>query len=488
MNAAQRAGAARPRAYPGSPRAKPPSHTPAPAPLRVACRDVTLPDMSRRVYITGLGPISGLGIGIEPTWEAVCAGRSAIGPISAFDPAGFDCRIAAQVPDYKIGDYVPKSYRKATKVMARDIELAVIGAERAARDAGLATKGTAADAVPSYEPARMGCHVGSGLIAADLDELTAALAEGTDEAGNFDIHAWGNRGMNHLTPLWLLKYLPNMLACHVTIIHDAQGPSNTITCGEASSGLSIGESLRVIQRNAADLCFCGGTESKLNPMAYLRQQIVGRLTPAKANDQPATALRPFDTDAAGTVVGEGGGIVILEAADTFDARQPRGGRAYAEVAGFGASQSVHRESRNLEPDPKGRGTAGAIRAALREANIEPAEVDLVVPFGSGIAAWDRAELAALRQVFGDHLNRLHLAPLKPLGGNCGAGGGGLETAIAAKALAEQTVPPAINRDVPLDGVPAGASTAQSAELRHALVYSSGYAGQNTALVLRRVPS
>lgn len=443
--------------------------------------------MSRRVYITGVGPISGLGIGLEPTWQAVTEGRSAIEPITAFDPAGFDCRIAAQVPDYKIGAYVPKSYRKATKVMARDIELAVIAADQAARDAGLATHGTAPDDPPTYEPSRMGCHIGAGLIAADLDELTAALAEAADDAGKFDMHAWGNRGMTHLTPLWLLKYLPNMLACHVTIIHDTQGPSNTITCGEASSGLSIGESLRVIQRHAADLCFCGGTESKLNLMAYLRQQITDRLVPEQANDAPHEAVRSFDAAANGTVVGEGGGIVVLEAAETFDTRPGDGKRAYAEVVGFGASQSVHRESLNRQPDPQGRGIAAAIGAALREAEVDPVDVDLVVPFGSGQSAWDQSEVAALRSVFGERLNQMHLVAIKPLVGNCGAGAGGLETAIAAQALAQQVVPPTVNRDQPLDGVPAGSSTARSAELRHALVYSTGYAGQNTALLLKRVP-
>ena len=451
--------------------------------------------MSRRVFITGVGPVSGLGIGIGPTWEAVRAGRSAIGPITAFDPGGFDCQIAAQVPDYKIGDYVPKTYRKATKVMARDIELAVVAADQAARDAKLVTKGTAADpsAAVSYEAPRIGCHIGAGLIAAEIDELTSALvearvAEGSGGmeggAGDFDMKKWGNHGMNSLTPLWLLKYLPNMLACHVTIIHDAQGPSNTITVGEASSGLSIGESLRVIQRGAADLCFCGGTESKLNPMAYLRQEIAGRLATG-FNDRPAEAVRPFCADAAGTIIGEGGGIVVLEAAETFE---KRGGdaRAYAEVAGFGASQSVHRESRNTRPDPQGRGTASAIRQAIREAGIAPEDVDLVVPFGSGQSDWDKADVAAMRRVFGEYLSQIHVTSLKTLGGNCGAGAGGLEVAIAAKALAEQTVPPVLNREPPLDGLRAGRPEAEPAELRHAVVYSTSYTGQNTALVLRRV--
>jgi 3-oxoacyl-[acyl-carrier-protein] synthase II len=443
--------------------------------------------MSRRVVITGLGPVSGLGIGIDATWDAVCRGESAIAPITAFDPTGFACRIAAQAPPFKISDYVPKTYRKATKVMARDIELAVIAADRAARDATLVTKGTAGDAdAVSYEPQRMGCHIGAGLIAADVDELTSALVEARaaegSHGGDFDIRKWGNHGMQHLTPLWLLKYLPNMLACHVTIIHDTQGPSNTITVGEASSGLSIGESLRVIQRGAADLCFCGGAESKLNPMAYLRQQIAGRLT--DRGDTAAAALRPFDADASGTVLGEGGGILVLESAETFHKRGA--GRAYAEVAGFGASQSVHRESRNHAPDPLGRGMAGAMQQAMREAGVGPGDIDMVVPFGSGLPAWDQSELAGLRRVFGDRLADIHVAALKPLVGNCGAGAGGLEIAIAARALAEQTVPPILNRESPLDGLRTARPEPQPAKLRCILTFSASYTGQNTALVLKRV--
>ncbi len=455
--------------------------------------------MARRVVISGLGPISGLGLGIDPTWEAVCAGRSAIGPIEAFDPAGFDCRVAAELREFKVNQHVPKTYRKATKVMARDIELAVAGADLAARDAALRTKGTDPDAAkaddfqPSYAPVRMGCHIGAGLIAADLDELTEALvqarvAEGSN-AGDFDMHQWGREGMFHLTPLWLLKYLPNMLACHVTIIHDTQGPSNTITCGEASGGLSVGESLRVIQRGQADLCFCGGAESKLNPMAYLRQQLTGRLT-TRGNPpegEPTAAVRPFDRAAAGMVIGEGGGIVVLEALETFGKRAEADDgdpRAYCEVLGFGASQSVNRARRNREPEQDGRSIASAIRAATREAGVEPEAIDLIVPFGSGVPAWDHAELAALRRVFGDRLKDVAVLSPKTMLGNCGAGAGALELAIAAKALATQTLPAIVNRDEPLDGVGGNAAT-RPAELRHALVYATGFGGQNTALVLKR---
>ena len=445
--------------------------------------------MTRRVVITGLGPISGCGLGIEENWSRIRDGHCAITRIDAFDANGFDCQIAAQVRDFKVRDVVPKSYRKATKVMARDIELAVGAANLAALDAKLATPGTDPDGQRSYPSPRIGCHIGAGLIAAEMNEMSMALvesrvAEGPDR-GDFDMRQWGAGGMEKLTPLWLLKYLPNMLACHVTIIHDTHGPSNTITCGEASSGLSIGESLRVIQRHKADICFCGGTESKLNPVAIQRQDFTQRLT-TTGNDHPAEAVRPFDRRAAGMAIGEGGGIVLIEALDTFRPRaEGEGARAYAEVIGFGAAQTIHREARNRAPDPKGRGIAAAIHAALHEAQIDADAIDLIVPFGSGIAQWDQAEATALRAIFGPRLADTPVTGIKAVAGNCGAGAGGLEVAIAARALAEQTVPAVINRDEPLDGFGAGNGNPRPADLTHALVYSTGYGGQNTALVLKR---
>jgi 3-oxoacyl-[acyl-carrier-protein] synthase II len=297
------------------------------------------------------------------------------------------------------------------------------------------------------------------------------------------MHKWGAEGMFNLTPLWLLKYLPNMLACHVTIIHDTQGPSNTITCAEASSGLSVGESLRVIQRGQADLCFCGGAESKINPMAFYRQVLTGRLNTSD-NDNPAEAVRPFDKTAAGTVIGEGGGIVILEAAETFEKRG--NGRAYAEVAGFGASQSVDRASRNREPASDGRAIAAAIRAAMREAQVTPDDIDAVFPFGSGAPRWDAAEANAMRLVFGDRLARVPVMSVKALLGNCGAGAGGIDLALAAKAIAEQKLPPVLNRTHPLDGLSNGEVAPANGTISHVLVFTTGYGGQNTAIILKRI--
>jgi len=462
--------------------------------------------MTRRVVVTGLGPVSGIGLGIEPTWEAALAGRSGIGPIDVFDAGGFDCRIAAEVRDFKIRDFVPKSYRKATKVMASDIEMAVAAALLAARDAGLITACTDPDATPTYDPGRVGCHIGAGLIAAEVNELTSAMAEATDDDGNFDIHKWGSEGMFHLTPLWLLKYLPNMLACHVTIVHDCQGPSNTITCAEASAILSIGESLRVIQRGAADACFCGGAEDKLNPMALLRQHFSGNLN-TTSNDDPTAAVRPFDKKAAGTVVGQGGAIVILESLETFEKRraaakgdagsapdqiegEPSGHssttpHAYAEVVGFGASQTVNPQQRNLAPDAAGKGIALAIEAALREANVSADAIDLVIPFGIGVPAYDNAEAAALRRVLGDRAADVPVVSAKPLVGNTAAGAGGIDVTLAAKALATQTIPATINCDAPLADLHVKTAPSRPAQLRHVLTYNTSFGGQNAALLIKR---
>ncbi len=437
--------------------------------------------MNRRVYITGVGPVTGLGLGIEKNWAALLEGTSAVAPVRAFDASTIGCPVAAEVAeDFKVRDYVPKSYRKATKVMARDIELAVAAADFAARDAGLITPGVDPDGTPTYPAERVGCHIGAGLIAADLDELTAALATSADAQQQFDLGHWGQEGMQQLTPLWLLKYLPNMLACHVTIIHDARGPSNTITCGEASGGLSVGESLRVIQRGQADLCFCGGAESKLNPMAYLRQVMTGRLLRGDIA-VPGDAVRPFDQSAAGTTVGEGGGIVTLEAAETFDAR-PSDQPAYAEVLGFAASQTVHPETRNRTPNADGRGIVAAVRAALRDAQLTVDAIDFVIPFGLGHPEWDAAEAAALRTLLGDRLDQVPVLGLKASVGNLGAGSGGFDLALAAKILQQQQLPPLQNRPTPLPGFTA----TRAKKLDVALVFATGLGGQNTAMVLKRL--
>jgi 3-oxoacyl-[acyl-carrier-protein] synthase II len=439
----------------------------------------------RRTYITGLGPITAFGMGIDPLWAALCEGRSAIRRITRLDPSGFPCQVAAEIPDelFEVKSVVPKSYRKATKVMARDIELAVGAAAAAVADAGLVTKAAGEEAKPTIPPARFGCHIGAGLIAADADELTAALVTSRSAGGGeFDLAHWGSTGMQNLTPLWLLKYLPNMLACHVTIIHDCEGPSNTITCAEASATLSMGESQRAIQRGAADACLTGGAECKLNTMGHLRQWFAKRLVKTDGGgDGGAGAVKPFDRDAAGSVLGEGGGLVVLEAEDSAKSRNAK---VYCEMAGFAATQSYSSDATGMEIDEQGESVSDAIDMALAAAKMKPADIDCIAPFGSGIPHVDRIESAAIRKVFGDRSAKIPLITTIPNVGNTTAGSGAVAVSAAAMALNTQTLPARINTLHAIDGLMAAASPSQPAKLRSALVISTGMGGQNAAVVLQ----
>jgi 3-oxoacyl-[acyl-carrier-protein] synthase II len=440
--------------------------------------------MPRRVLITGLGPITAFGPGLEPLWQAMVEGRSAIRRIEAFDPSAFACKVAAELDggSFNVRSVVPKSYRKATKVMCRDTELAVGAAAAAIDDAGLTTKANDPDAEPTIPPSRMGCHIGAGLICAEVNELSAALWTSRNDAGAFDLRHWGQAGMENLTPLWLLKYLPNMLACHVTIIHDCRGPSNTVTCCEASSGLSISESVRVIQRGAADACLSGGAESKVNLMSMLRQTFAGRLAPTPDGQDPAAVVRPFDPEAAGTVIGEGGGLVVVEAADVAERR---GKAAYAEIAGYGSTQSFCPDTVGLEIEANGQGIADAIELALAQAGAAPDDIDAVAPLGCGIPQTDQAEAAAVKRVFGSRAARIAVITTTPNVGNCNAGAGAVSVAVAAQAVATQTLPARLNT-VAADGLDAAACPSRQADLNNVVVFSTSQGGQNTALVLRRV--
>ncbi|MCH2134012.1 MAG: hypothetical protein MK116_09715 [Phycisphaerales bacterium] len=436
--------------------------------------------MSSPVVISGIGPISALGLGIDATWNAMTEGRSGLGPIATFDSTGFPCRIAGEVSgdDFAIRKIVPKSYRKATKVMCRDIELAIGAASAAVADAGLVT--AAEEGEPTIDPNRMGCHIGAGLICSDVDELAAALWPSRSDSGDFDLHHWGEQGMENLTPLWLLKYLPNMLACHVTIVHDCRGPSNTITCCESSSALSLGESLRVIERGDADACLTGGAESRLNPMAFYRQWCSGRIISSDSTDDPTSLLRPFAPDAGGTLLGEGGGILILESRESLDRR---GGRARATVDAFACTQSCMTDELGASAIAIG----DAMEHALASAGCTAADIDAIVPLGSSIPAIDAAEQEAMHTVFGDRASSLPLVCTIPYTGNCTAGNGAIGLCVAAAALGHQRLPARLNAGTP-ESVEAGVAPATDADLGRIMVISASQGGQNTAVILGRADS
>ena len=431
-----------------------------------------MPD--RRVAITGLGVISSAGVGIEPFWQSLVAGEPTIRPISLFDASRYPSSVAGEVQDFSARKFVPKDYRKAVKVMARDIELAVGAADQAFRDAGITTRGLEGEM--DINPKRLGCNIGAGLINCELDELAAAASSSMRD-GQFDIKTWGRDGINNLTPLWLLKYLPNMLSCHVTIIHGCEGPSNCITCGDASAHLSVGESAGYVTDHIVDVVIAGGAESKLNPLGLLRQALMNRLCTDRSD---INACKPFDAAHQGTILGEGGGLLVLE---DLDRARARGAKVYAEIIGFGAAC----DPAGIDVTTPNVGNMQLAAAnALQNAGISADDVDLIVTHGTGVAAEDDLEADAWTDVLGD---RAAQAPAFAVTGGVGslfAGAGGVELAAAAMALYTQTVPATCNFTSSAGRCRLNlAARSRQCDVTTAISASFTVGGQSAAIVLKR---
>jgi 3-oxoacyl-[acyl-carrier-protein] synthase II len=356
-------------------------------------------------------------------WESLRSGKSGIRTIQSFDPAGLPTRIGGEIPGFDPKKILHKDHRKSLKAMARGIQLAAAGAQLALNDATVETA--------RLDPTRFGVEFGSGLIATELDELApAALVSANCQPGSVDLEKWGEQGLANIPPLWMLKYLPNMLACHVSILHNAQGPNNTITESDVSGLLALGEAFRILRRDLVDFFLVGGAESKLNPLSMVRQCLFGALS--RHNEVPEKASRPFDRGRDGLVLGEGAAVLCLE--DLEHARR-RGARIYAEVIGFGAA---------FDRSRSGRGLARAIRAALAEAGVGPGDIDHVNAHGlSGIEA-DVAEARALDEVFGDLPRPVPVFAAKSYFGNLGAGSATAELAASLLALHNGLVPATLN--------------------------------------------
>ena len=447
----------------------------------------------RRVVITGLGVVNALATEANQYFQALVDGTVGIDRIKAFDPSQFQSQVGAECGEFKMSKIVPKSYRKATKLMSRDIELAVVAADAAIRDADLKTRATNVGGPIDIDPKRVGVNIGAGLICCDLVELAAAVEHAVTD-GQFDYKKWGREGMEALTPLWLLKYLPNMPGCHVSIIHDCQGPNNAVTCAEASGQLAIGEAQRIIARGAADVMIAGGAECKVNPMALLRQCLLGR-TSTNYNDRPKEACRPFDRDADGAVVGEGAGIVVLE---ELEHARSRGARIYAEVRGFGASnnfgaaprgQQVAHPTNFVDPEAEGTGIAIAMRKAMKQADVGAADVDALVPHGLAVPSGDAAEAAAIRSVFGDHSPEVPVLAVKGAVGNCGAGAAAIDVVTAVLALSKDAIPATANCENPVAeyGLNIATKTIEKS-IRNAMTCCYTFGGQTAAMVFSKVES
>ncbi len=394
----------------------------------------------RRVVITGLGLVTPLGIGISTVWDALSQSRGAISRIRAFPVEGLPNDAAAEVPglDKKAMTNLalPRVRQKLTrsiKYMARDIQLAVVCAQMAFLDAQLEGSG--------IDPTRIGVDLGAGLISTELEELAPAIDAGFAQSPNFDYGLYAREGIEKITPIWLLKYLPNMLACHISILLDCQGPSNTITEAEAASNVAIGEAARIIARGRADLMITGGADSKIHPLSFIRMSLLNQMS--HWSGDPSGACRPFDRDRDGYVPGEGAGVLILEEREHALAR---GAKIYGEILSYGSGCDA-RPGGGLDTD--GIGTEIAIRAALRSGGVEPGDVGHVNAHGAATVASDLAESRAIHRVFcgpDQQQPSVPVTALKGYFGNIVSGCGAVELISSLIGVNQGLIPPTLNCD------------------------------------------
>ena len=425
----------------------------------------------RRVVITGLGVVAPNGIGKEAFWSACVNGRSGVGPIRTFDASQHPVRIAAEVPDFDIHPYIPPDHRRSLKIMGRAMRFGVAASTLAIRDSGLD--------LSRENPERVGVVMGTGLVPIDLLEMAPMLSESCDETGRLRADRLGQKGNGALFPLWLLRYLPNMVSAHISMIHNAQGPNSTITTACAAGTQAVGEAFRMIQRGDADLVLAGGADSRMDPLLFLAYNALGALS--RANRPPKEVSRPFDGERDGFVLGEGGGVVLLEELER--ARQ-RGAVIYAEVLGLGSSFDAYSVTK---PDPLARGAARAIRWALNEARIDRQDVDYINAHGTSTRLNDQMETRAVKAVFGEGAQLLPLSSIKSMIGHLIGAAGAVEAVALALTLHTGVIPPTINQTHPdpecnLDYVP---NTAREMRVRTAVSTSFGFGGQNAALVMQR---
>jgi 3-oxoacyl-[acyl-carrier-protein] synthase II len=418
---------------------------------------------TRRAVITGAGVLSPVGRGADAFWQSLLEGRSGVRAIVGFDTSTLPVRFGGEIADFDPKDYVEKKDRRSLKVMARTIQLAVAGAQLALEH-GKVDKS-------KLEPERFGVEFGAGLIATELPEMAdASRASVNCQPGVTDIERWGREGMDAIQPLWMLKYLPNFLASHVSILHDARGPNNSITASDVAGLLALGEAYRILCRDGADFFLVGGAESKVNVLSLVRQCLFAELS--HRNDAPEKACRPFDLGRDGIVIGEGSSVLVVE--DLEHARK-RGATVLAEVVGFGSA---------FDPKLSGEGLARAIRAALSEAGIATSDVDHVNAHGLGTRQADAAEARGLHAVFAD---RVPVFAAKSYMGNLGAGGSLTELAASVFALRHGVLPPTLNYDEPDPDCPVRVVAGRPHAVTKAFVVKTGFTemGQCGATVIRK---
>ena len=410
--------------------------------------------MNRRVVVTGVGLVSPLGIGTAATWEALCEGRSGIGPITKFDASDYAARIAGEVHGFDPLAFVA---RKDVKKMDVFIQYAIAAADFARADAGL-------EVTPELAP-RTGVYIASGIGGfSTIEREHQALLKG---------------GPRKISPFFIPAAIINLAAGQVSIRLGAKGP-NSATCTACSaSAHAVGDAYETIRRGDADVMVAGGSEAAITPMG------VGGFAAMRAlstrNDEPARACRPFDRERDGFIIGEGAGVVILEERDRALARDVP---VYAELVGYGMSADAHHVT---APAEDGDGAFRVMRAAVDQAGIAPAQVDYINAHGTSTPFNDRIETLAIKRCFGEHARDLAVSSTKSMTGHLLGAAGGVEAGIAALAMREQILPPTINLENPdpdcdLDYVP---NVRRPVSMEYALSNSFGFGGTNASLLFRR---
>jgi len=405
----------------------------------------------RRVVITGIGPVTPVGIGREPFWEALRAGRSGIGEVTLFDPSEHPVRIAGEVKDF---DPTAWMEPKAAKRTDRVVRLAVAAAKLAWDDAG----------APPVEPERAAVVFSTGV---------GGLRYLEDQ-----IKVLQTRGPGRVSAFTVPAMMPNAAAGTVAMELGFTGPNACVTTACAAGAHGVGEGYRYIKHGMADVCVAGGSEAAITPLAmaaFAQMQALSR------NPDPVKASRPFDAGRDGFVIAEGACALILEERERAEAR---GATIYAEVAGYGTSADAYHIP---QPEPEGAGAVVAMQMALAGAG-EPAEaVDYVNAHGTSTPLNDAAETRAIKKALGDHAYRTAVSSTKSMTGHMVGSAGAVEAAISALTIRDGVIPPTINYETPdpecdLDYVP---NVAREADVRLALSNSFGFGGQNAVLAIRR---
>jgi 3-oxoacyl-[acyl-carrier-protein] synthase II len=412
--------------------------------------------VTRRVVVTGVGLVCALGIGTDESWKNLVAGVSGIGPITHFDPAAFDCKIAGEVKNFDPFNWIEK---KELKKMGRFIQLALAAYDAAVKHA-------------SWKPEQsnleeVGVYVSSGIGGFDIIER---------EHGKL---LFG--GPNKISPFFIPSAIVNLASGHISIRYGAKGPNSATATACSASAHAIGDSFKIIERGAADMMICGGTEATITPMG------VGGFASMKAlstrNDDPATASRPFDVDRDGFIVGEGAGILILE---SLEHATQRNAPILAEIVGYGMSGDAYHITQPVE---NGDGAFRVMRAALKDAKLSPDDISYVNAHGTSTPIGDVIETIAMKRLFGERAvgKKLPVSSTKSMTGHLLGGAGGLEAGISVLALRDQILPPTINQfhadpKCDLDYVP---NVARKATVDYALSNSFGFGGTNAALIFKR---